>query len=162
ALIVTVALSNGFRDEMREKILQGTAHLSVLRADGLPISDYGNMSARLQQIDGVESASATTYDGGLARGSKGSAYAVIRGIESQGGQTAQARKWVVEGSFDPLFAQTPGNEGRTPTAVVGSELAGRIGISVGDVFQIIPANEGGETIRRLRVAGVFRSGLFEY
>ena len=27
ALIVAFALSNGFRDEMREKILQGTAHL---------------------------------------------------------------------------------------------------------------------------------------
>ena len=163
ALIVTFALSNGFRDEMRDKILQGTAHLSVLRTDGLPITDYANLGARLQQIDGVESASATTYDGGLARGSKGSAYAVIRGIEGKAGQTAQARNWLTEGSFDPLFAQSPVNEGRTPPAVVGSELASRIGISVGDVFQIIPANEAGsETMRRLRVAGIFRSGLFEY
>jgi lipoprotein-releasing system permease protein len=163
ALIVTFALANGFRDEMREKILQGTAHLSVLRSDGLPITDYSNLATRLQQIDGVESASATTYDGGLARGSKGSSYAVIRGIEGQAGQTAQARKWVTEGSFDPLFDQSPISEGRTPPAVVGAELASRIGISVGDVFQIIPANEaGGETMRRLRVAGVFRSGLFEY
>ena len=46
ALIVTFALSNGFRDEMREKILQGTAHLSVLRADGLPITDYANLGTR--------------------------------------------------------------------------------------------------------------------
>ena len=163
ALIVTFALSNGFRDEMRDKILQGTAHLSVLRTDGLPITDYANLAARLQQIEGVESASATTYDGGLARGSKGSAYAVIRGIENQSGPTVQARKWVTEGSFDPLFEQSQLNEGRTPPAVVGSELASRIGISVGDVFQVIPANEaGGGTMRRLRVAGVFRSGLFEY
>jgi lipoprotein-releasing system permease protein len=163
ALIVTFALSNGFRDEMRDKILQGTAHLSVLRTDGLPISDYANMSARLQQIDGVESASATTYDGGLARGSKGSAYAVIRGIENHSGQTAQARMWTIEGSFDPLFEQSSLNDGRIPPAVVGAELASRIGISAGDVFQVIPANEaGGETMRRLRVAGVFRSGLFEY
>lgn len=164
ALIVTFALSNGFRDEMREKILQGTAHLSVLRADGLPIDGYADLAARLQQIDGVASASATTYDGALARGSKGSAYAVIRGIESQAGQTAQARQWVGEGSFDPLFDQSASSELRTQAAVVGSELASRIGISVGDVFQIIPANEaGGETTtRRLRVAGVFRSGLFEY
>lgn len=163
ALIVTFALSNGFRDEMREKILQGTAHLSVLRADGLPITDYANLAARLQQIDGVASASPTTYDGGLARGSKGSAYAVVRGIDRQAGQTAQARQWLSEGSFDPLFDKSPLNEGRTPPAVVGSELASRIGISVGDVFQIIPANEAGvETMRRLRVAGIFRSGLFEY
>ncbi|HKR11813.1 MAG TPA: ABC transporter permease [Pyrinomonadaceae bacterium] len=163
ALIVTFALANGFRDEMREKILQGTAHLSVLRADGQPITDYANLSARLQQIDGVASASATTYDGGLARGSKGSAYAVIRGIEAQAGQTAQARQWLREGAFDSLFDDSRLNEGRTPSAVVGVELASRIGISVGDVFQIIPANEAGaETMRRLRVAGIFSSGLFEY
>lgn len=163
ALIVTFALSNGFRDEMREKILQGTAHLSILRTDGLPITDYSNLASRLQQIDGVESASATTYDGGLARGSKGAAYAVIRGTENQSGQTSQARKWLIEGSFDPLFDQSLVNENRIPPAVVGTDLASRIGISVGDVFQIIPANEaGGETMRRLRVAGVFRSGLFEY
>ena len=161
ALIVTFALSNGFRDEMKEKILQGTAHLSVLRTDGLPITDYSNLASRLQQIDGVESASATTYDGGLARGSKGSAYAVLRGIENPAGQTSQARKWLAQGSFDPLFE--PSTEGRTPPAVVGAELASRIGISVGDVFQIIPANEAGaQTMRRLRVAGIFRSGLFEY
>jgi lipoprotein-releasing system permease protein len=163
ALIVTFALSNGFRDEMREKILQGTAHLSVLRADGLPITDYANLAARLQQIDGVSSASATTYDGGLARGSKGSSYAVIRGIESQAGQTAQARQWLTTGTFDSLFDQSRVNEGRTPPAVVGAELASRIGISVGDVFQIVPANEAGaETMRRLRVVGIFQSGLFEY
>jgi lipoprotein-releasing system permease protein len=163
ALIVTFALSNGFRDEMREKILQGTAHLSVLRADGQPISDYANLAARLQQIDGVASASATTYDGALARGSKGSSYAVIRGIDRNAGQTAQARQWLSEGAFDSLFDDSRLNEGRTPPAVVGSELASRIGISVGDVFQIIPANEAGaETMRRLRVVGIFNSGLFEY
>jgi len=163
ALIVTFALSNGFRDEMREKILQGTSHLSVLRADGLPITEYTNLASRLQQIDGVASASATTYDGALARGSKGSSYAVIRGIESHAGQTAQARQWLTEGTFDPVFDQSRTNEGRTPVAVVGAELASRIGISVGDVFQIIPANEADtETVRRLRVAGIFQSGLFEY
>ena len=40
ALIVALALANGFRDEMREKILRGTAHINVMRADGRPISDY--------------------------------------------------------------------------------------------------------------------------
>jgi lipoprotein-releasing system permease protein len=40
ALIIAMALSNGFRDEMRDKILQGTAHLNVLRSDGQPITDH--------------------------------------------------------------------------------------------------------------------------
>lgn len=159
ALIIAFALSNGFRDEMREKILQGTAHVSVVRADGRAIENYPELGNRLREVEGVVSASATTYDGAIARGPKGSGYAVIRGIENEGGQSIQARQWLSEGSFGPLFEQSPS----TVNAVVGSELAARIGVSVGDVFQIIPANEtaAGPT-RRLRVGGIFRSGLFEY
>src|SRR5688500_20393905 len=54
ALIVTFALSNGFRDEMREKILQGTAHLSVLRTDSLTITHYAKITDLLQLVHGVE------------------------------------------------------------------------------------------------------------
>ena len=154
ALIVAFALSNGFRDEMKEKILQGTAHLSVLRTDGRPIENHAEFARRLREVDGVVSASATTYDGALARGSKDSGYAVIRGIENEGGQFAQASRWLIEGSFGPLFEA----QDQIPSAVVGAELATRIGVAVGDVVQV----SANESMRRLRVAGMFRSGLFEY
>jgi len=158
ALIVAFALSNGFRDEMKEKILQGTAHLSVLRADGRPIEKHAELARRLREVNGVVSASATTYDGALARGSKDSGYAVIRGIENEGGQFAQASRWLSEGSFGPLFAA-----GELPNAVVGADLAARIGLAIGDVIQVLPASESANgSMRRLRVAGIFRSGLFEY
>lgn len=150
ALIVAFALSNGFRDEMKDKILQGTAHLTVVRADGRPIENHAELARRLREVNGVVSASATTYDGAIARGSKGTGYAVLRGVEND-----QASRWLKEGSFAPLFAQS-----ELPNAVVGADLAARIGISIGDVFQIIPAND--QVTRRLRVAGTFRSGLFEY
>ena len=56
--------------------------------------------------------------------------------------------------------------GVEPQAVVGGDLANRLGLRVGDVFQIIPAgstaNSTNLQTRRLRVSGVFRSGLFEY
>lgn len=151
ALIVAFALSNGFRDEMREKILQGTAHLSVVRADGRPLENYSELASRVKQVDGVAAASATTYDGALVRGTKGSSYAVIRGVEKD---TVQSR-WLKEGSFGPLFEASS-----NPSAVVGADLATRIGLSPDDVFQVQPANDS--TPRRLRVAGVFSSGLFEY
>src|SRR5689334_16280778 len=156
ALIVAFALSNGFRDEMREKILQGTAHLSVIRADGRAIENYPDLANRLKQINGVVSASATTYDGALARGLKNSSYAVIRGIEKDAAQLTP-RQWLTEGSFGPLF-ETSSTE--VPNAVVGVDLGARIGVAVGDVFEVVPANE--TAMRRLRVAGIFRSGLFEY
>lgn len=157
ALIVALALSNGFRDEMREKILQGTAHLSVLRSDGRAMENHSEIATRLRQIEGVVSASATTYDGALAHGTKDSGYAVIRGIENDSGQTAQARRWLTEGSFAQLFEPSS----PIPGAVVGSELASRIGLSIGDVFQVIPASKS-SALNRFRVAGIFRSGLFEY
>jgi len=151
ALIVAFALSNGFRDEMKDKILQGTAHLSVVRTDGRAIENHAELAKRLRAVEGVVSATATTYDGALARGSKGSGYAVLRGIEND----AQASRWLNAGSFAPVFAAA-----EIPNAVVGADLAARIGVSVGDVFEVLPANE--QVTRRLRVAGTFRSGLFEY
>jgi lipoprotein-releasing system permease protein len=157
ALIVAFALSNGFRDEMRTKILQGTSHLSIIRADGRAIENYSDLANRLKQVNGVVSASATTYDGALARGSKGSAYAVIRGVERDAAQTIE-RQWLREGSIGPLF-ETP-TVGELPNVLIGADLAARIGVSTGDVFQIVAANE--TAARRLRVAGIFRSGLFEY
>jgi lipoprotein-releasing system permease protein len=153
ALIVAFALSNGFRDEMRAKILQGTAHLSVVRADGRPIENYAELASRLKQVNGVVSASATTYDGALARGTKGSGYAVIRGIEKETAQTS----WLREGTFDQVF---PSGQTCLPNVVVGVDLAKRIGLSVGDDFTVVPAN--GLRGHRLHVAGIFRSGLFEY
>jgi lipoprotein-releasing system permease protein len=140
---------------MREKILQGTSHISLLRADGHPIENYSELANRLRKIDGVVTASPTTYDGAIARGPKDSGYAVIRGIENDAGQSTQVRQWLTEGSLGPLFETST-----EPNALIGSELANRIGVSTGQVFSIIPAN-GSET-RRLRAAGIFRSGLFEY
>ncbi|HXQ72047.1 MAG TPA: ABC transporter permease [Pyrinomonadaceae bacterium] len=162
ALIVALALGNGFRDEMRDKILQGTEHLSVLRSDGQPIDDHEKVVERLRQVEGVVSASATTYDGALARGSKGSAYAVLRGIEG-GGNEAQAQRWLIQGRIDPLFATPTASESPIPQVVVGSELAAKIGVTTGDVFEVVAAQgTTNNSTHRLRVAGVFRSGLFEY
>lgn len=159
ALIVALALANGFRDEMREKILQGTAHLSVLRSDGRAIEEHVKLAEQLRRIEGVVSASPTTYDGALARGAKSSAYTVLRGIENDGGLATQAERWLTEGSFKPLFE----SGSLLPQAVVGTDLAAKLGVSVGDTFEIVPASEmTTSSSHRLRVAGIFRSGLFEY
>ena len=171
ALIVALALANGFRDEMREKILQGTAHLSVIRSDGRAIENYSELANRLRQVEGVVSASPTTYDGALARGMKDSSYAVIRGIEKESSQSAQVRQWVTEGSVGPVLEPLPSLRGEfskwehavaVPNVLVGAELAARIGVSPGSVFEIIPASGSAQDRRKLFVSGIFRSGLFEY
>src|ERR1041384_1643716 len=138
ALLLAFAWSNGFRDEMKEKILQGTAHMSVVRADGRAIENHAELARRLRDVDGVVSASATTYDGALARGSKGSSYAVLRGIEEE--QSKQAEKWVVDGSFKELFRPLAMYETTVPKALVGADLAARLGVSKGSFLEVLPAN----------------------
>lgn len=156
ALVVALALSNGFRDEMRQKILEGTAHLSVLRSDGQPIDESTDIKTRILKVDGVVSASFTTYDGALARGTNGTAYSVLRGTENNSGDSAALRSWINKGS---MFETTSLNE---PQAVVGEELATRLGLKPGEIIEVIPASSGNSTARRLRVTGIFKSGLFEY
>ena len=159
ALIVAFGLSNGFRDEMRDKILSGTAHINVIRADGQPLRDFSRLTAQIEQVEGVVSASATTYDGAIASGPKGSAYAVLRGVEQTGAN--QPKHWLREGSFDALF-EVRASEVSIPQAAVGTELAARLGLKLGETVRVIPANTTQATTRNLRIAAIFRSGLFEY
>jgi lipoprotein-releasing system permease protein len=166
ALIVALALANGFRDELRDKILRGTAHLTVMRSDGQPLPDYKEIAARISQVDGVLSATGTTYDGAVIVGPRASAYAVLRGIEGNSIHTREDLKLALTvGSAAPLFeAGSPVAD--LPSVVLGSELAARTGLQVGDAAELIASPSGVSSSnwskRHVRVAGLFRSGLFEY
>jgi lipoprotein-releasing system permease protein len=200
ALIVALALSNGFRDEMRDKILRGTAHISLMRRDGEPVSDWRALVAGVRGTSGVEDATATTYDSALLSGQSGSAYAVLRGIDKESARAlAEVRRTLVAGTIEPLLrdaqtaqqqeanvSQSPGRKGSgdegpaiksfeeapseaaMPGVIVGAELAARTGLNVSDVAQLV---SGDATLtplglapryRRVKVAGIFRSGLYEY
>lgn len=164
ALIVALALANGFRDEMRDKILRGTAHISVMRADGGPINDFQSVKERLRNVPGVLSIAATTYDGAVLVGPRASAYAVLRGVDPDSEATRlELGKLITAGTIAPVFAP---REGDLREAVIGVELASRAGLKIGDVAELISTNRDSGTadpIRRLvRIAGLFRSGLYEY
>lgn len=164
ALIIALSLANGFRDEMRDKILRGTAHLNVMKADGQPITNYRNLVAQIGETEGVLNASPTTYEGAVLVGPKSSNYAVLRGLDRQNPVSRQElNSIVVEGAGDPLFEP---KEGDLREVVLGTELAARAGVRVGEVVELISANRNAasaEPTRRLvRVCGLFRSGLYEY
>ena len=166
ALIVALALANGFRDEMRDKILRGTAHLTVMRSDGQAMPDYRDVAARIASVPGVVSATGTTYDGAVIIGPKASAYAVLRGVDGTSAQvTAEIASTLTAGSVERVFAAR-GETQDLPLVVLGSELAARTGLNVGDAAEIITAQAGVSSAngskRHVRVAAIFRSGLFEY
>jgi lipoprotein-releasing system permease protein len=166
ALIVALALANGFRDEMRDKILRGTAHVTVMRSDGQAMTEYQQVAARVASLPGVIAATGTTYDGAVVIGKRASAYAVLRGVDGTSPHVpAEIARTLIAGSVKQMFSGRAESQD-LPAAVIGSELATRTGLHVGDVAEIIatragaPSGNGGK--RQVRVAGIFRSGLFEY
>src|SRR5829696_1259282 len=65
ALVVATALANGFRDELRDKILRGTAHVTLSREGGVRVGDPGAVAERVRRVEGVADAQPTTYEGAL-------------------------------------------------------------------------------------------------
>lgn len=196
ALVVALALSNGFRDEMRDKILKGTAHVTVMRRDARPVPDWPTLVQRVRETEGVADAAPTTYDGALLSGAGASAYAVLRGLDRTSPRAvSEVRRNLVAGTIEPLlnepspfekreedergagreessppitsFDEIP-SEAAMPSAVIGTELAARANLRVGDTA-IVVSGEATLTplglaprFRRVRIAGLFESGLYEY
>lgn len=190
ALIVALALADGFRDELRARILRGTAHITLTTADGAPVRDWRGLVARLRQVSGVADAAPTSYTGALLSGPEGTAYAVLRGVEPSSQKAInEIRGTITSGTVEGLLGARPESEGDGRAgkrageegpieAVMGAELAARTGLTrVGDEGWIVtgertPGALTGERgpapphfaprARRVRVSGLFRSGLYEY
>ncbi len=200
SLIIALSLANGFRDELRDKILRGTAHVTALRADGGAIREPHVAVARLREVEGVVDAATTTYEGALLSGPAGSSYAVMRGIDNDSPRAvAEVARTLVNGSVESLFsaamktgdASAQSNETSSPKSnqisssksnenllrlnetpapiIVGADLASRTGLAqVGDEGWLIVGARSASAdgfvprSRRVRVAGVFRAGLYDY
>jgi lipoprotein-releasing system permease protein len=186
AMVVAVALANGFRDELQDKILRGTAHVTLSRADGAKMEDVRAVAARVLEVEGVSEVAPTVYEGALLSGPSGAAYTLLRGVDLASPRArAEVQETLTKGSLDALFQdaadvrQAPSGEGQNENeeavpVVVGAELAERTGLTEpGDEGWVLTGERasGGAAsgasgfaarARRVRVAGVFRSGLYDY
>ncbi|HEV2706324.1 MAG TPA: ABC transporter permease [Pyrinomonadaceae bacterium] len=182
ALIVALALAGGFREELRDKILRGTAHVTVTRADGAAMRDWREVAARLRTIEGVTDAAPTGYEGALLSGARGAVYTIVRGVDADSARAlSELRRTMVEGDAGELFRVEPESVARAgvddedveeePPAnvVVGAELAARTGLErIGDEGWLVtgersPTPPGfSPRARRARVVGLFRTGLYDY
>ncbi|HWW76328.1 MAG TPA: FtsX-like permease family protein, partial [Pyrinomonadaceae bacterium] len=196
ALVVALALANGFRDELRDKILRGTAHVTLAREGGARMDEARTVAARVRQVEGVRDAAATTYEGALLSGPAGSSYTLLRAVDEDSARAREAvRAALTAGALDALFDERP--ESDAVPVVVGEELAARTGLArVGEEGWILTVSalansppseprassseprapksepdasnfaQGALNVEpratRVRVAGVFRSGLYEY
>ncbi len=178
SLIIALAINNGFRQDLQDRLLGSTSHINLLRTQSDGIRNWEPLLARLDKQPHVIAGAPAIYEQVL----------ISRGARAQGGilkgiVPADERKvstildTVKQGSaatLDESSSQSPASADETtgpstlPPIVLGKDLADELGASVGSVvtvtspqgeltpFGIVPK------YKRFKVTGVFASGFFDY
>ncbi len=171
ALLVALALATGFREEVQDKILGGTAHLNLLRPDNSGIAHYRALTERLSKVAGVQAAAATMYDQVLLSANDRQEPAILKGVDLSAANNAANEVFATTIEGDPkdlLPAQTTEPEPSLDGVIVGRELARVMNLRRGDLVTAYSAKTRltpvGTTplTAQFRVVGISASGLFEY
>lgn len=163
ALVVVLGVMNGFRTDLRDKIIGATSHAVIFDGAGHVYPTEELMKA-IRSVDGVVGATPFIYSELMVSSSAGGKGVVLRGIdpESAAGTIGVLDK-ITEGSLEGLEAESP-----IPGIIVGIDLARRLHLNVGSrVNMIAPSGQStaaGYTpkVQAFRVVGVFSLGMFEY
>ena len=164
ALIVVLAVMNGFREDLMKKILGVNSHLLILSYKG-GISDTERVIQKALEVDGVLSATPLVYSQVMIKNYGNISGAVLRGIDpATVGTVIDIDSMIRGGSVDLL--KDPGTE--PPGIILGSQLSKQIGAVPGDTVTLVSpigkltplgrvANEG-----QFEVKALFESGMYEY
>jgi lipoprotein-releasing system permease protein len=159
-LIIVMSVMNGFRAELMNRILGLNGHVNVYASQG-PMSDYEAKAKLVLDVPGVTSASPLIEGQVMATNNGQARGAVMRGIRADELRSRSILAGNVKsGTLDDF--------GPDDSIVIGTEMARRLGVGVGDKVTII-SSKGQATafgtvprMRAFRVAATFSIGMFEY
>jgi lipoprotein-releasing system permease protein len=164
ALVIALALMTGLQQEVRDRILGSNPHVFVWKYGG--IEDYHAEAERLGRVPGVVGAAPAILGKALVTSPAGEAFITLKGVDpALEPDVTDIRGALQRGSLDGL-APPAGDE---PGGILlGSDLASRLQVDVGDTVSLLtpqgtlsPMGVIPRT-RRLRVAGIFSLGLYEF
>lgn len=168
ALIVVLAVMNGFETELRNKILGINSHIVLMKYTG-SMDNYEKVSAEVQKVDGVVASTPFIYGQAMLKHKERVTGVVVRGISVKNALSVINLGKMKEGKIADLDPQTgTGSLPRTPGIAIGKELAQNLGVNLFDVLEIllpmgIPTPMGiVPRIKKFRVVGIFDSGFYEY
>jgi lipoprotein-releasing system permease protein len=163
ALIVVIGVMNGFSTDLRDKILGVNAHILVTSLRG-GIKDYKNLADEAIQVPGVTGVTPFVYSEVMLSTRSGVKGVVLRGIDpATSDSVLSLSKDMISGGLANLDANAD-----KPGIIIGSELANRLGLAQGSEVNLLsPSGRAGSAgftprIRPFLVAGIFRTGMFEY
>jgi lipoprotein-releasing system permease protein len=160
ALIATLAVMTGFREDIRRKILGAQPHLIVLpQGDSFAEGKYESF---FEGVDDVLAWSPFIMEQGLLKSGARTVGAAIKGVDlDREPAVTGLSEHVRSGSWEALRASTP-------TVLLGIELARSLQVAEGDqILLVVPSASGalmGEVpaLYRLTVGGTVETGLYDY
>jgi lipoprotein-releasing system permease protein len=177
SLIVALAITNGMRRDLQERLLSSTAHIQLMRVQDDGIRNWRELTERFRHLPHVTSASPGLYEPVLISRGARSGGALIKGIvPAQERTVSDLLSNLSLGSAAPLEsdAQQPfqtgsaPSSGPTPPILIGYDLADSVDAKVGSTVMVI-SPQGELTpyglvpkYQRFQVAGIFHSGFYQY
>lgn len=188
ALISTLAVMTGFKEDLRDKILGTNSHIVVTDRTSDNIHEYAQVLEKVKAVPHVLAATPFIFKQVLLSSETSAFGVVLRGIDpNKEGQVTKISENLIEGHLDhlenpppeltALFQEETDATRKYPGIIIGKELAMRLGVFLGDKIHIISpvGKEGapiGQTIggpggftpkiRIFRLVGLFDSGMHEY
>jgi lipoprotein-releasing system permease protein len=159
-LIIVMAVMNGFRKELLDKILGLNGHLLVQPLES-PLTDWKVVAERINTVKGIRLAAPIVEGQALATSPFGATGVLVRGIRSEDltNITSIARN-IKQGTLEGF------DEGQG--LAIGRRLADTLSLRAGDNVTIVAA-KGAVTpmgtlprTKTYRVAAVFEIGMSEY
>lgn len=160
-LIIVMAVMNGFRAELINRILGINGHMIVQPIDE-PFNDYTNLAKRIEGVEGVQMALPIVEGQTLASGNGGAGTgALVRGISVA---DIERLNWVSDNIKAGDLVGFAAGEG----VLIGTRMADSLGLIAGDSITLV-SPEGDVTpfgvtprVKSYPISGVFEIGMSEY
>lgn len=160
ALIIVLSVMYGVDFELKDRILGFSSHIDI-QGPGETLSEWPQWLQTVESLDGVERAAPYISAQVLANFHSRSTGAILKGVDP--GREKEMAAHVVSGRFLSAGADQVKFE-----AVIGKDLARKLGVEVGDNIRLV-SPEGGvgpsgmsPRMRAFEVVGIFDSGFYEY
>ncbi|MCL2025937.1 MAG: ABC transporter permease [Leptospirales bacterium] len=163
-LILVISVMNGFQAQIKDKILDFDAHITISNAygsrDGSAIRNYQSIVEKVKDVPNVSSLSPFIQGQALFRFMTRINYVMVRGIGDKDNIPQEVVRFITRGADS--FAVERG-------VYIGEELAYSYNINIGQVIELIVpkgrlmAREGVVPgIGRFKVLGFFKTGYYEF
>jgi lipoprotein-releasing system permease protein len=173
ALVIALALSTGFREDIQTKIVGATSHINLLRLDSTPLQNYQELQARVSRVAHVTGTAPAIFNQVFIASATRNQGAVLKGIDpALEPQISDFFSHIVEGDSESLTAPPPPSDPEAPRPldriIIGREMSRLMGIRRGDTLRVFyplgRLTPLGMTAaeKTFRVSAVFESGLFDY